>query len=131
LKRLFALLVLLAIAAAGLYYWRAAPAPPIRIDGVDLDRLRVPDTLPKSLEAVKDRLDDERLALQVKLALSLNRRLNDLDLEVEVRQGEARLSGRVETPEQKELALSVARDVPGVSSVTDSLHVRRRNPESP
>jgi hypothetical protein len=129
MKRLFAVLVLLAIAAAGLYYWRTAPEPPIRLDG--LDRLRVPDTLPKALEAVKDRLDDEKLALRVKLALSLNRRLKDLDLDVEVRQGEARLSGEVRTPEQKELALSVVQDVPGVSSVTDALRIRGRSAETP
>ncbi len=131
MKRLFGLLVMLGLAAAGLYYWRARGEPPIRLDGVDLDRIRVPKTLPKPLEAVKDRLHDEKLALQVKLALSLNRRLKGLDLDVEVTDGKARLSGEVRTRQQKELALAVVRDVPAVSSVTDAVHVRDQDVRGP
>jgi osmotically-inducible protein OsmY len=66
---------------------------------------------------------DEKLAVQVRLALALNRRLAGLDLEVSVFRGEARLEGEVRTAEQKALAASIARDVPGVSGVTDRLRI--------
>ncbi|HJS60035.1 MAG TPA: BON domain-containing protein [Vicinamibacteria bacterium] len=79
-----------------------------------------PSVMGRSLgEAV----DDETLALQVRLAIALNRRLAGLDLEVSVFRGEARLKGDVRTAEEKALAASVARDVPGVSGVTDSLRI--------
>src|SRR5262245_17179347 len=66
---------------------------------------------------------DEKVAVQVRLALALNRRLAGLDIEVSVFRGEARLEGEVRTAEQKALAASIARDVPGVSGVTDRLRI--------
>jgi hyperosmotically inducible periplasmic protein len=219
MKRLAGLVVLLALTAAALYYWKARAEPPIRIQGLDtrppqagkvvIDRITIPDKLPAPLEAAKGKLDDaavrtsvrtafalhrslrplelhveaesrvvtlrgeapsdearataeriarmvpevkdvrneirvapsgaerssvqgrslgeavddEKLALQVRLALALNRRLTGLNLDVSVFRGEARLQGEVKTGEQKALAASVARDVPGVSGVTDSLRI--------
>ena len=198
--------MLLAVAAAGLYYWRSRPEAPIRLDGL---------RLPEPVAAVKDRLgdaalrvavqsafvlnrrlaplglsvevdagavtlrgdapdaatrdeaarvaaqvpevrgvrnlvriaaprptqpagrtlgetlDDEKLALQVRLAFSLDRRLQGRAIDVAVTRGVAHLSGEVEDAELRDLARLVAQDVPGVASVTDSLRLRGHHAPGP
>lgn len=116
MKRLVGLIVLLVLAAAGLYYWRARPEPPIRLDAM---RLPAP-------AAVRQRFGDAALRLAVLSAFALHRRLRDHGLEVEVTRGAVRLSGEVPSRELEDLALAVARDVVGVSSVTDEIRVREQ-----
>jgi len=66
-------------------------------------------------------LDDETLEIRVRLAFSLNRELEGTDIEVSAFRREIVLAGRVATEAQQRLAVRIARDTPGVVSVTDRL----------
>jgi len=68
-------------------------------------------------------LDDEALEVQVRLALSLNSELAGTDIEVSAFRREVTLAGRVATETQRLVAVRVARDTPGVSSVSDRLEL--------
>jgi osmotically-inducible protein OsmY len=76
-------------------------------------------------------LDDEKVELQVKAALSLNRNSRGLPITVKAFRGVVTLSGAVATPEQKALVVAVARDTPGVSEVTDAIAVAPQDGRSP
>ena len=193
IRRLFALVILLAFAAAGLYYWKnrtgglELPGLPKRMaqlqtnlkdatvttavlaafnlnratarldlhastrDGVVTLKGLVPDEAardaavrvassvpevarveselktggpaPAGDRSVLESLDDEKLELQVKAALSLNKQLRELPLKTKAFKGAVTLSGDVPTEAQKTLALQVAGDTPGVSAVTDAIRV--------
>jgi osmotically-inducible protein OsmY len=69
-------------------------------------------------------VDDKKLEVQVHVALSLNKNLHGLDFAVKSFKREVTLSGEVATAEQRALALSVAKDIPGVLRVKDVLRVR-------
>ncbi len=71
-----------------------------------------------------ERLDDEALEVQAKLAFSLNRKLKDARIDVEAWKRDLRLTGEV-SEEQKKLALDTAREIQNVVTVTDRLTVRR------
>ncbi|MGE0452301.1 MAG: BON domain-containing protein [Vicinamibacteria bacterium] len=68
-----------------------------------------------------ERLDDEGIEVQVRLAFSLNRQLKDLPIEVQAFRRDVRLAGSVPSAALERLALETAARVPGVSSVTDAL----------
>jgi osmotically-inducible protein OsmY len=68
-------------------------------------------------------LDDEALEMKVRLAFSLRRELKGTRIEVEAYQRRVALSGEVATPEQRELAVAVARETDGVTDVTERLRV--------
>lgn len=69
-------------------------------------------------------LDDQKLQVEVKLAMSLNRGLDGADLTVQAYRRVVTLGGEVQDPAQKELALRVAREVPSVTNVVDQVRVR-------
>jgi hyperosmotically inducible protein len=69
-------------------------------------------------------LDDHALAVQVRLALSLNKGLEGSDIDVKAFRREVTLSGDVARPEQKRLAVDVAAETASVAGVVDQLHVR-------
>ena len=71
-----------------------------------------------------EKLDDEALEVQAKLAFSLNRNLKDARIDVEAWKRQLRISGEV-SEEQKKLALATARDIQNVIAVTDRLTVRK------
>lgn len=71
-----------------------------------------------------ERLDDEALEVQAKLAFSLNRNLKDARIDVEAWKRELRVSGEV-SEDQKKLALDTARDIQNVIGVTDRMTVRK------
>lgn len=196
MTRLLALLVLVAFAGGGYYYWRVNPggAPPRSLDEVS-DRLKDAGltasvktalTLHRSLKpygiavsaedrvvtlrgvvpaeefkaaaervaaAVPDvrqvvshikldgavvappaddprslgeRLDDEAIEVQVRMAFSLNRNLAGTRIEVESRRKRVRLSGQVASEEQRRQAVRAAGEVAAVEAVTDALAVGRR-----
>jgi osmotically-inducible protein OsmY len=196
LRRLFALVVLIALVLGGLYYWQARtgrrlPGLP-KVGGKPVEALKDAKTmlsvktalgLPRSLEPysidvesengvvtlrgkvpredlralaertaaavpnvsqvvdhievdaaaekVKDgagrtlgeSLDDEALAVKVRLAFSLHRALEGTDIDVRARRRQVTLSGRVARPEQKRIALAVARETANVESVNDQISV--------
>jgi hyperosmotically inducible periplasmic protein len=74
-------------------------------------------------------LDDQKLAVQVRLAFSLNRDLKGTDIEVDAFRREITLSGAVDRPEQRALAVKIAADVPDVGGVRD--RIRQRGEEEP
>ena len=197
IRRLFALVILLAVAAVGLYYWKSTtgrgpglphlPNMPHQVSELKTDlrdagltkavksafalnrstsRLElkvetdngvvtlsgtVPDAEARAaaervasavpdVKSVSNQLslgasaadtnrsliesiDDEKLELQVKAALSLNRGTRDLTLHVKTFRGTVNLAGDVATAEQKSAVLAVVRDTPGVSEVTDGVSV--------
>jgi hyperosmotically inducible protein len=70
-----------------------------------------------------ERLDDEALEVQARMAFSLNKNLKHAPVEIQSWKKELRLSGTVENAEQRRLALQTATELTGVSSVTDRLLV--------
>jgi osmotically-inducible protein OsmY len=65
-----------------------------------------------------ERLDDETLGVQVRLALGLRKELDGSTIQVSVLKKTATLTGEA-SPPQRALAMKVAGEVPGVSHVTD------------
>ena len=88
MKRLVGLVLVLGLTAAALYYWKSRAEPPIRIRGVSgrgldpgkvaIDKITIPDKLPASLEAVKDKIGDAAVRTSVKTAFVLHRVLKPL-----------------------------------------------------
>lgn len=71
-----------------------------------------------------ERLDDEKIEVSVKLALSLNKDLHGTDVTVQVYRHEVTLGGEVGTEAQHHQALQIARDTASVARVVDNVHVR-------
>lgn len=197
LSRLLALIVLLALLAGGLYYWKAQPGgveageleqvgqrlrdtattagvraalalnrnlKPYNIavttqDGVVtldggvpledvkaiagrvaasvpdvgrvVNRLRVSGSIAPARAADRtlgEALDDRSLEVQVRLAFSLQRELKGTDIVVQVFRREVALAGEVQSADERERAVEVAREVPGVAGVTDRIRVRSSPP---
>jgi osmotically-inducible protein OsmY len=82
---------------------------------------------PDADRTLGETVDDKKLELQVRLALSLNRKLEGLSFDVKTYKREVTLSGEVPTAAQKALAVSVARDTPGVSAVADAIKIRGKD----
>jgi osmotically-inducible protein OsmY len=106
LSRLFALFLLLALIAAGLYFWKVAPGG-LRLEGFG---------------QVGDKLKNTKMTAEVKTALALNRTLKPYGLDASVENGVATLRGNVPSEDVKRLADSVVAAVPGVTQVVS--HVR-------
>lgn len=100
----------------------AENVPEVALVASELEVRASTSTLPG--RSLIESLDDEKLALQVRLALSLNRKLAGHGLAVKAVAGEVALSGEVRTAEQRALAREVARETPGVSGVTDVIRIR-------
>lgn len=107
LRRLFALALLLALVAGGLYYWKAGSG------GFD----------PRALGSVGQALRDTRATAAVKAALELNRHLKPLRIAVSTEGGVVTLRGDVPREELKTMAAQVAGAVPNVRQVVDQLRV--------
>lgn len=68
---------------------------------------------------------DEALAQMVRHAISRDKRIGGQPIMVRAANGEISLKGRVDTPEQRELAMLVAQGIPGVRNVAiDELLVK-------
>jgi len=106
-RRFFALIVLAALAAAGVYYWQVGrTGQPAR-----------------SLSEVGDRLKDAALTGAVTAAFELNRGLAPLALRVTSEDGVVTLRGEVPTQELREEAARVAASVPDVRQVVDHMEL--------
>lgn len=133
MKRLVGLVLLLGLTAAALYYWKSRAEPPIRIDGVNsraldpakvvIDKITIPDRLPASLEAAKDKLGDAAIRTSVKTAFALHRALKPLDLQVEADALVVTLRGEAPTDEVRATAERIARMVPEVKDVRNEIRV--------
>src|ERR1051326_3323838 len=69
-------------------------------------------------------LDDKAVTTRVKTALFKDPNVSGFDVHVNTFRGDVQLSGFVDTPEQREHAPSVAREVEGVRSVANNLEVK-------
>lgn len=107
LRRLFALLVLAALVAAALYYWRG----------------RASGTAPAAFDAVKDELEDAATTGAVRAALGLRRSLKPYALSVSTEGGVVTLRGELPDPDLRSLAERVAVAVPDVRQVVNHIRV--------
>ena len=69
-------------------------------------------------------LDDKGISTRVKTALFRDPLVSGFDVHVKTFRGDVQLSGFVDSPEQKERAAQVAREVSGVRLVTNDLEVK-------
>jgi hyperosmotically inducible protein len=69
-------------------------------------------------------LDDKGITTRVKTALFRDPNVSGFDVHVDTFRGNVQLNGFVDTPEQKEHAASLAREVAGVQEVTNNLEVK-------
>lgn len=127
MKRLLALVILVGLAAAALYYWKdrggavSAQAPSGGLAGVS-EKLR------EAGHAVSDRLRDTKVAGSVKAALELNRTLAPHPIDVSAEGTTAVLRGEVPTEDLRLAAERTAAGVPGVTGVRNEIRV---NPALP
>ena len=71
--------------------------------------------------SVGESFDDRALEAKVNTAFSLNREMKGNDIKVSAFKREVTLTGTVTGEPQKQLALAIARDTPGVSAVRDQI----------
>jgi len=69
-------------------------------------------------------IDDKGISSRVKTALFRDPNVSGFDVHVNTFRGDVQLSGFVDTPEQKEHAAALAREVSGVREVTNNLEVK-------
>lgn len=82
-----------------------------------------------SMSKVGNFMDDSSITAKVKAALVDHDSIKSTDISVKTDDKVVTLSGFVESQAQAEQAVSVAKGVEGVSSVSDKLHVRDSNKE--
>ncbi|MCS2156805.1 molecular chaperone OsmY [Scandinavium sp. H11S7] len=82
-----------------------------------------------SMNKVGNFMDDSSITAKVKAALVDHDSIKSTDISVKTDDKVVTLSGFVESQAQAEQAVSVAKGVEGVSSVSDKLHVRDSNKE--
>lgn len=107
LRRLFALMMLLALLGAALYYSKLLPR----------------DFLPRGLGPVAQRLEEAKVTGAVKAALRLNRLTKDGAIDVSSEDGVVTLRGEVGSEEARQAADQVAAAVPDVRQVVSHLQV--------
>lgn len=88
------------------------------------------DKIDSSMNKVGDFMDDSTITAKVKAALVDDESIKSTDISVKTDKKVVTLSGFVESQQQAEKAVSVAKGVEGVTSVSDKLHVREANSES-
>jgi hyperosmotically inducible protein len=77
-----------------------------------------------SMNKVGNFMDDSAITAKVKAALVDDENIKSTDISVKTEKAVVTLSGFVESQAQAEQAVTVAKGVEGVSSVSDKLHVR-------
>lgn len=71
-------------------------------------------------------IDDAAITTRVKTAFAADPEVKATEVQVETYKGTVQLSGFVESPESAARAAQLARDVPGVKEVRNSMVVRER-----
>lgn len=80
-------------------------------------------TLPVQAQSLAAKLDASRLAAQAEMALAQDEELRPFTFRPSVRDGVLTLSGRVDTAVQRDRAGTLAGNIPGVTSVVNSVAV--------
>ncbi|WP_342322305.1 molecular chaperone OsmY [Kosakonia sp. BYX6] len=88
------------------------------------------DKIDSSMNKVGGFMDDSAITAKVKAALVDHESIKSTDISVKTDKKVVTLSGFVESQSQAEQAVSVAKGVEGVASVSDKLHVRDGKSES-
>ncbi len=103
---------------------RVAAAVP-GVHQVDNDLVVKPALLGEGADgrSLGEALRDRAVEVQTRLAFSLNRELKGSEIEVQALRGQLRLSGRVDSESQRQVALEVARQVPDAGEVVDALRL--------
>ncbi|WP_038155789.1 molecular chaperone OsmY [Trabulsiella guamensis] len=83
-----------------------------------------------SMNKVGNFMDDSAITAKVKAALVDHESIKSTDISVKTEKSVVTLSGFVESQSQAEQAVSVAKGVEGVASVSDKLHVRDSKSQS-
>ena len=117
MKRLLALLVLIAIGAAAFYYWKKPASAERAAEGAASEARQ-------ALDAVGQKLKETKYTGSVKAAFELNRELAPLSIDIDSSEdGIVTLKGAVPSEDSKALAGRVAASVPGVAQVNNQLTV--------
>lgn len=101
----------------------ANPAPPVDVQPVHVEPQQ---QVAAAQPAAPNGLSDDQIARQIYETLQQYKQagyLHGFRLDMQVHQGTVVLEGQVPQPEQKQLALEVARRVPGVYQVVDMIRV--------
>jgi osmotically-inducible protein OsmY len=116
---LLALIVLIGLVVAGLYYWQRTDtgARAVATDGLG----DVGDRIGEVGQSVGDRLRDGKVTAQVKTALELSRSLRPYSLEVSTDHEVVVLRGEVPTEDLRQAAERVAAGVPDVKQVRNEI----------
>ena len=119
MSRFLALIVLIGLVVAGLYYWRRtdAGARTAATDGIGT----VGDRIGQVGQSVGNRLRDTKVTGQVKAALELSRSLNPYTFDVSTDNEVVVLRGDVPTEELRQAAERVAAGVPDVKQVRNEI----------
>jgi osmotically-inducible protein OsmY len=103
---------------------KAAAVPDVR---QVVNELRVNPEMPlagDSGRTLGENFDDRALEAKVKMAFSLNRELKGTNIEVKAYRRQVTLTGLVDAPAQRQLAVDIARRTADVAGVTDQIGVR-------
>lgn len=121
MSRLLALIVLVGLLVAGLYYWRRsdAGARAAATDGIG----DVGDRIGEVGQSVGNRIRDTKVTGQVKAALELNRTLQPYSFDVDTDNEVVVLRGEVPTEELRLAAERVAASVPDVKQVRNEVRI--------
>jgi hyperosmotically inducible periplasmic protein len=120
-SRLLALIVLVGLVLAGLYYWRQSDtgARAAATDGIG----QVGDRIGEVGQSVGNRLRDTKVTGQVKAALELSRALQPYSFDVDTTNDVVVLRGEVPTEELRLAAQRVAAGVPDVKEVRNEIRI--------
>jgi osmotically-inducible protein OsmY len=103
---------------------KAAEVPDVR---QVVNELRVNPGMPltgDSGRTLGENFDDRALEAKVKMAFSLNRELKGTNIGVEAYRRQVTLTGEVDGPAQRQLAVDIARGTADVAGVTDQIRMR-------
>ena len=75
----------------------------------------------------REYVDDATLTTSVKAALLQDEQVKGSKINVNVYDGKVSLSGFADSPEMRERAVKIARQVPGVKDVESTIHVAQRD----
>lgn len=103
---------------------KAAAVPDVR---QVVNELRVNPGMPlagDSGRTLGENFDDRTLETKVKMAFSLNRELKGTNIGVQAYRRQVTLTGEVDGPAQRQLAVDIARGTADVAGVTDQIRMR-------
>lgn len=76
-------------------------------------------------------VDDAAITTKVKTSFATDKTVSAMDVRVETNNGNVRLSGFVDSPNEKQRAEELARSVAGVKSVTNAITVQSETSRRP